>query len=127
MKLDEFIRESVVEIMKGIQTSDEELRSAKLGSIYRGEYERTMAHTLATLRIVKGEGNHGVLVVGFDVAVTVEEREDASDKIEGGIGAILSVVGVKVGANSATSETYTSSNTQRLTFSLPLAISNWGK
>jgi hypothetical protein len=127
MKLDEFIKESVVEIMKGIQTSDEELRSGNLGSIYRGEYERTMAQTLATLRIVKGEGNHGVLVVGFDVAVTVEEREDASDKIEGGIGAILSVVGVKVGANSATSETYTSSNTQRLTFSLPLAISNWGK
>ena len=73
MKLDEFIKEAVVEIMKGIQTADDEIRKNNLGSVYRGDYEKTMAQTLATLRIVKGPGNQGVLVVGFDVAVTVEE------------------------------------------------------
>jgi len=54
MKLDEFIKEAVAEIMRGIDISDKELRECNLGSIYRGQYKRTMAQTLATLRIVKG-------------------------------------------------------------------------
>ena len=33
MKLDEFIKEAVVEIMRGIDTSDKELRESNLGSI----------------------------------------------------------------------------------------------
>jgi hypothetical protein len=35
MKLDEFIKEAVVEIMRGIQTADDEIRKNNLGSIYR--------------------------------------------------------------------------------------------
>lgn len=37
MKLDEFTKEAVVEIMRGIDTSDKELRESNLGSIYRGQ------------------------------------------------------------------------------------------
>lgn len=125
MKLDEFIKEAVVEIMRGIQTADDEMRKNNLGSIYRGGYERTMAQTLATLRIVKGPGDEGVLVVGFDVSVTVEEKGESSEKVNAGFGAVLSVVGVKVGGEMAGSETLTSSNTHRITFSIPLAIGNW--
>ena len=125
MKLDEFIKQAVVEIMRGINTSDDELRKSGLGSIYRGDYERTMAQTLATLRIVKGPGDQGILVVGFDVAVTVQERAETSDKVEGGMGAILSVVGIKVVAETTAAEAQTSSNTHRITFSVPLAIGNW--
>jgi hypothetical protein len=122
MKLDEFIREAIVEIMKGIEASDRELKNSKVGSIYKGTYDRTMAQTLATLRLVKGSGNEAVLVVGFDVAVTVEEKGEASDKVTGGVGAILSVVGVKVGAETASRDTQTSSNTHRITFSVPLSF-----
>jgi len=67
--------------MRGIDTSDKELRESNLGSIYRGQYKRTMAQTLATLRIVKGSEDHGVLVVGFDVAVTVQEKCEDTDKV----------------------------------------------
>lgn len=125
MKLDEFIKEAVVEIMRGIQTADDEIRKNNLGSIYRGDYERTMAQTLATLRIVKGPGNQGVLVVGFDVAVTVEEKGESSEQVNAGLGAVLSVVGVKVGGEMTGKETQTSTNTHRISFSIPLAIGNW--
>jgi len=83
-----------------------------------------MAQTLATLRIVKGSEDHGVLVVGFDVAVTVQEKGEDTDKV-GSVGAILQVVGVKIGAESVSTEMQTTSNTHRITFSIPLAITNW--
>src|SRR5262245_40133764 len=113
MKLDDFIKEAVVEIMRGIDASDRELREKNLGSIYRGDYKRTMAQTLATLRIVKGPGDQGVLVVGFDVAVSVQEKAEDTDKIQSGIGAVLSVVGVKIGAEVTSTEVLTSSNVHR--------------
>jgi len=61
MKLDEFIKEAVVEIMRGIDTSDKELRESNLGSIYRGQYKRTMAQTLATLRFYSISNNELVI------------------------------------------------------------------
>jgi hypothetical protein len=125
MKLDEFIKEAVVEIMRRIDTSDKEPRESNLGSIYRGRYKRTMAQTLATLRIVKGPEDHGVLVVGFDVAVTAQEKGEDTDKVAGSVGAILQVVGVKIGAESVSTEMQTTINTHRIIFSIPLAITNW--
>jgi hypothetical protein len=81
--------------------------------------------TLATLRIVKGPEDHGVLVVGFDVAVTAQEKGEDTDKVAGSVGAILQVVGVKIGAESVSTEMQTTSNTHRIIFSIPLAITNW--
>lgn len=123
MKLQDFIKEAIVQIMQGINFADGELKESGVGSIYKDKFEKTMAQTLVNLSIVKGIEEKTVLVVGFDVAVAVIEQSDKSDKVSAGVGtSILSVIGFKAGIEGQSGQTQTSSNTHRITFSVPVSF-----
>jgi hypothetical protein len=109
--------------MQGIDSADTELKKVHAGSVYKDKLEGTMAQTLVNLRIVKGTEKESVLVIGFDVAVAVQEQSDKSDKVSAGVGVpLLSVIGLKGGIEGQSGQTQTSSNTSRITFSVPLSF-----
>ena len=123
MKLQDFIKEAIVQIMQGINFADGELKESGVGSIYKDKLEKTMAQTLVNLNIVKGIAEKTVLVVGFDVAVAVLEQSDKSGKVGAGVGtSLLSVIGFKAGMEGESSKTQASSNTHRITFSVPVSF-----
>ena len=123
MKLQDFIKDAIVQIMQGMNSADTELKASGVGSIYKDKFEKTMAQTLVNLRIVKGNDEKPVLVVGFDVAVAVQEQTDKSDKVSAGVGVpLLSVIGFKGGIEGQSGQTQTSSNTHRITFSVPVSF-----
>ena len=123
MELQDFIKDTLVKIMQGINTADSEMKKSGVGAIYKDKFEKTMAQTLVNLSIVKGNEEKPVLVIGFDVAVAVQEQRDKSDKASAGVGvSFLSVIGVKAGVDGQSGETQTSSNTHRITFSVPVSF-----
>jgi len=123
MKLQDFIKEAIVQIMQGMNAADGELKESSVGSIFKDEYEKTMAQTLVNLGIVKGKDDKGVLIVGFDVAVAVQEQSQQSDKVNAGVGVpLISVIGFKAGIEGQSGQTQTSSNTHRITFSVPVSF-----
>lgn len=123
MKLQDFIKETIVQIMQGINSADDELKKTGTGSIYKDIFEKTMAQTLVNLSIVKGTEEKTVLVVGFNVAVAVQEQNDQSDKASAGVGIpLLSVIGFKAGVEGQSGQTQTSSNTHKITFSVPVSF-----
>lgn len=123
MKLQDFIKETVVQILQGINSADDELRESGAGSIYKDRFEKTMAQTLVNLSIVKGTDEKTVLVVGFNVAVAVQEQSEQSDKASADVGIpLLSVIGFKAGVEGQSGQTQTTSNTHRITFSVPVSF-----
>ena len=123
MKLQDFIKEAIVQIMQGINVADSELKESGVGSIYKDKFEKTMAQTLVNLSIVKGIEEKTVLVVGFDVAVTVQEQSDQSGKVSAGVGnQFLSVIGLKTEIEGQLGQAQTSSNFHRITFSVPVSF-----
>lgn len=123
MKLQDFIKDAIVQIMQGINIADGELQKSSAGSIYKEGFKETMAQTLANLRIVKDNDNRPVLVIGFDVAVAVHEQTDKSDKVCAGVGVpFLSVIGFKGDIEGQSGQTQASSNTHRITFSVPVSF-----
>lgn len=123
MKLQDFIKEAIVQIMQGIKFADSELKESGVGSVYKDKLEKTMAQTLVHLNMVKGIEGETVLVVGFDVAVAVKEQSDQSGKVNAGVGTpLLSVIGFKTDIEGQSGQTQTSSNTHRITFSVPVSF-----
>ena len=123
MKLRDFIKEAIVQIMQGMNAADGELKHSRVGSIYKDEYKGTMAQALVNLGIVKGKGDKGILVVGFDVAVAVQEESEQSDRVNAGVGVpLLAVIGFKAGIEGQSGQTQTTSNSHRITFSLPVSF-----
>jgi hypothetical protein len=123
MKLQDFIKEAIVQIMKGMNDADKELKEYDVGGIYKDEYAKTMAQTLVNLGIVKGKDDTGVLIVRFDVAVVVQEQSEQSDRVDANVGGpILSVIGFKAGIEGSSGQTQTSSNSHRITFSVPVVF-----
>jgi len=123
MKLQDFIKDAIVEIMQGMNAADVKLKESGVGSIYKNKFEKTMAQTLVNLRIVKGNDEKPILVVGFDVAVAVQEQTDQSGKVNAGVSApFLSVIGLKAGIEGQSGQTQTSSNSHRITFSVPVSF-----
>jgi hypothetical protein len=123
MKLQDFIKEAIAQIMQGMNDADKTLTKNKVGSIYKDEYAKTMAQTLVNLGIVKGKDDKGVLIVRFDVAVGVQEQSEQSGKVDAGVGGpLLSVIGFKAGVEGSLGQTQTSSNSHRITFSVPISF-----
>jgi hypothetical protein len=123
MELKDFIPKTIAQIMEGLSATDELLKGAKTGSIYKKPFQETMAQTLVNLGIVKGNDKEPVIVVRFDVALAIEEQTGQSDKAHVGVSApLLSVIGVKGGVEGHSSESQKSSHTHRLTFSVPVSF-----
>lgn len=123
MKLQDFIKDAIVQIMQGLNAADGELKKSGVGRIYKDTFEKTMSQTLVHLSIVRDNEEKPVLVVGFDVAVAVQEQSDQSDKASVGVGIpLLSVIGFKAGIEGQSGQTQSSSNTHRITFSVPVSF-----
>jgi hypothetical protein len=123
VKLQDFIKDAIVQIMQGMNAADIELKASGVGSVYKDKFEKTMAQTLVNLRIVKGNDEKPILVVGFDVAVAVQEQSDKSDKVGAGVSVpLLSVIGFKGGLEAQSGQSQISSNTHRITFSVPVSF-----
>lgn len=123
MKLQDFIKGAIVEIMSGIKSADIELEQSGAGSIYKSPFERTMSQTLVNLGIVRDNQKRPVLIVGFDVAVVAQEHTQQSDKAGAGVNVpLLSVIGFKASLEAESGKDQTSSNTHRITFSVPISF-----
>ncbi len=123
MKLQDFIPDAIAQIMEGLSAADERLKAAQTGRIYKEPIKETMAQTIVNLGIVKDNNKKPLLVVGFDVALVVEEQAGHTDKANVGVSApLLSVIGVKGGVEGQSNETQKSSQAHRLTFSVPVSF-----
>ena len=123
MKLQDFIPDAIAQIMEGLSAADKRLEKARIGRIYKESIKETMAQSTAPLGIIKDNNKKPLLVVGFDIALVVEEQAGHSDKANAGISApLLSVIGVKVGVEGQSNETQKSSQTHRLKFSDPVSF-----
>ena len=122
MKLRDFVNGAIVEMMHGINDADKQLKTDGVGSIAKedfGAMNQTLVHAGITKRTDK---TTPILLVGFDISVVVEEQSGDSEKASAGIGVVLSVVGFGSRLEGASSEMYTSSNTHRITFTVPLSF-----
>jgi hypothetical protein len=122
MKLRDFVNGAIVEMMHGIDDADKQLKKNGVGSIAKdnfGALNQTLVHASITKKTDK---TTPILLVGFDIAVVVQEQSGASDKASVGIGAFLSVVGFGSRIEGESSEKFTSSNTHRITFTVPLSF-----
>ena len=123
MKLQDFIPDAIAQIMEGLSAADKRLKDAQTGRIYKDPIKETMAQTMVNLGIVKDNNKKPLLVVGFDVALVVEEQAGHSDKANLGVAApLLSVIGVKGGVEGQSNETQKSSQAHRLKFSIPVSF-----
>jgi len=107
MNLDEFIKLTLSQIIKGVEEASSQSKGKVAPKIGIGDVDPKILRTDAT------HGHHGVFLVEFDVALT------ASDKSEvGGSGGARVYVLTIQGEKSKTSE---SSSVHRIKFSVPIS------
>lgn len=113
MELNEFVKETLTQIVKGVKESQNEIR-------VQGGYANPAVFTSArgkesATHFGSVSDGQNVLLVDFDVAITV------SDSQEGGVGGKLSVTSIfKLEAGSK--GTTASESTSRIRFKIPLAL-----
>ena|ERR1700676_2016079 len=106
MNLDEFIKLTLSQIIKGVDGASLESRGKIAPEIGMGDADPKILRTDAT------HGHHGVFLVEFDVAVTATDRSN----IAGGGGAAIYVLTVK----AETSTTAELGSIHRIKFSVPI-------
>src|ERR1700720_1601690 len=92
MNLDEFIKVTLNQIIKGVSNASEESDGRVAPEIGMGEDDPKILRTSPT------HGHHGVFLVEFDVAVAVSDKSETS----GGGGANVYMVAVKGEASKIT-------------------------
>ena len=113
MELSEFVSQSLTQIVKGVKTSQDEIR--KQGgfanpAVFTSAHGQASATHFGTI-----ENGQNLLLVDFDVAVTV------TDATEGGVGGKLSVASFfKFEAGGKANSI--NESTSRIKFKVPLAL-----
>jgi hypothetical protein len=113
VELNEFVKETLSQIVKGVKESQDEIRG-------QGGYANPAVFASApgkesAMHFGSVSDGQNVLLVDFDVAITV------SDSQEGGVGGKLSVASIfKLEASSK--GTTASESTSRIRFKIPLAL-----
>lgn len=113
MELSEFVKQSLTQIVSGVKACQEEIRSQG-GYVNPAVFASAPGNT-STTHFGSVDDGHNVLLVDFDVAVTV------TDTIEGAAGGKLSVASffkVEAGGKGSTA----SEATSRIKFKVPLAL-----
>jgi hypothetical protein len=100
MKLDEFIRQSLLDIRNGLRKANEEIAKIEGGTLGINQ----SAH------FIMGPFNDGSGRVSFDIAVTVEDSSD------GKVGAGIKVLGLGANLFSKIGFQKRSENVSRITF-----------
>lgn len=119
MELKEFIKETLIEIIKGVDEAKNSLN--KDGSLIcppipRFDHNQTSSHKMT---------HNGLFCenVEFDLAVTVEEK--SSKKVEAeaaGKGEFLKVIGVSASMNGVYDNSNNNMTTNRIKFKVPIAF-----
>ena len=113
MELRDFIRESLIQIVRGVaEAKDALVKSNSTGSI--SPLLRTSWATLESMGVLLTEAGAPVQTVEFDVSVTATEGTGT----KGGIGVVVGILAL--GSQGQSSES--SANTSRLKFSVPLSL-----
>jgi len=115
MDLKEFVKESIVQIAKGIEGANEELmNSSAMVNPVNIAANSGSAQVYARTKTPSGQslGSRVVEKVQFDVAVVAETGE------EGSVGAKLSIASIGIGAKGKTESTNKSES--RIKFSIPV-------
>lgn len=113
MELSEFVKQSLTQIVSGVKSAQEEIRTQ--GGYANPAVFASSPGNASTTHFGSVEDGQNVLLVDFDVAVTV------TDTIEGGVGGKLSVASffkVEAGGKGSTA----SEATSRIQFKVPLAL-----
>lgn len=112
MDLKDFVKETLVQISKGVQESIEDVRES--GGFTNPAASGSTKGESSSHFGSMGDGQN-VFLVEFDVAVTVDEKSEVSG------GGKLKVAGVfSVGGEAGSGST--SSSTNRVSFRIPLAL-----
>lgn len=112
MKLNQFIREALVEIAYGVHRAKVEAKD--LVAIAPGT--------------LNGQAREDKIYVDFDVAVTVTESREKDKAGKVGTHAEIEVLGVKIGAefggNAAAATSHSKETASRITFKVPVLLNS---
>ena len=117
IQLKDFISESIKQIIQGVQSAQNFAKKNNATVAPAGVYGVSAEYT-SQLGII-GKGEDYLIPVDFDIAVTASESEEAS----GGVGVLVSVLGVSVRGKSEE----TSSTISRIKFIVPISLPKQGK
>lgn len=101
MELKDFISKTIVDIQQGVQEAIQTVQNDKTNGVINPVWGNVNRITVRNIR-----------EVNFDIAVTVSEKK------EGGIGAGINVMGVKIGGDG--SKGSENSNVSRINFTVPI-------
>lgn len=113
MDLDEFVKQTLVHISRGVRESQEEIRG--MGGYANPAMYAAGSAAASETHFGDVDNGHNVLLVDFDVAVSV------SDAAEGGGSAKISVVKM-FSAEGGGKLTSVNESTSRIQFKVPLAL-----
>ena len=116
MNLEEFIKDSIMQLVNGIKNAQE--GAAKCGAIVMPDMIWTpdassQPMIFEGLRRADDTGRY-VSMLEFDLAITVEEQKEAGGRLQIGMAAL----GIGGGAGKTTAD----STTHRIKFKVPLAL-----
>lgn len=128
MDLGTYIAQTMYNVLKGIQDGDTRLEKESLGRVWRSDLN-THSQALINLRIAKGTNPKDpsksipVLILDYDVNVTVEDASKSGDSAELGVkGNVLSIFSFKGDVKGESEKSLLEKSVQNLKFSVPVAM-----
>ena len=128
MDLKTYISETMYSILKAIQDADNKLEKEGLGGVWRTDFI-THSQALINVRIAKGIDpskpgkSQPVLILDYDVNITVEDTTKSGDSAEIGVKAkLLSIFSFQGKVEGQSEKSLLEKSIQNLKFSIPIAI-----
>ena len=128
MKLNEFVTETIYQIMKGASDADDRLKSDKLGKVWKQDFD-TLGQHLVSHGIAKGKKENKdadappVMLVDFDVNLEVQEKRGEGSKAEVGGGVtVVSILKVKGGVEGHSEKIESEKSVHNVRFTIPISI-----
>jgi hypothetical protein len=132
MKLNEFINETIFEIMKGIDDADKKLKDKNIGKVWKDDFD-TMGQHLVGQGIVKGRAEMDengvkqpcppVMLINFDVGLEVKEETEKGSKAEIGVAAkVINIIKLKAEAKEHSQKGESEKSAHNVKFTVPIGI-----
>ena len=118
MELNDFISQSLIQIMDGVIEAQ---RHAKEIGARVNPINTHLADNMKTYKMTRGIPTAGQQI-DFDIAVTIASGGELEGSIDGEIKGTLVVVGADLAGNASTSQFDTSSVISRVRFSVPVFL-----
>ena len=132
MKLNEFITETIFEIVKGIDDVDKKLQENKIGKVWKKDFD-TLGQHLVIQGIVKGRAEVNskgekqpcppVMLINFDVGLEVKEEKEKGSKAEINVGGkALSIIKVEGDVEGHSHKGESEKSAHNVKFTVPIGI-----